>query len=317
MTLAGPTGDVTAGDVVYTWTASQTAEVECRVDGSPFTPCGSGTSGAITLTDLTLAPHTFDLRGFDADNNPSATLSRTFTVKEDPTPETPALEVATAGGGTGTVISTPAGIACPSECSEAFARGTTVTLAATPSGGSTFTGWSGDCTGTGPCLLTMDVPHSVTASFAPPSVTEVYPSTVTVLVGGLLGGAASNLSADDDAVLLVGSTTGKGTRTAAWYGAFTGISNGASTLAAAYTGSASLTCTQTIAMWRWTDSTWIQLDSRSVGATDVQVANLTPPGTLADFVSGTTGDGEVRVRVNCSTGAGTFSLSGDLMKLTL
>ena len=41
-------------------------------------------------------------------------------------------------------------------------------------------------------------------------------------------------------------------------------------------------------------------------------------GTLGDFVSGTTGSGDVRVRVSCSnTGASLFSLSGDLLKITV
>ena len=40
------------------------------------------------------------------------------------------------------------------------------TLTATPAANSTFGGWSGGaCSGTGPCTLTMDVPHAVTARF--------------------------------------------------------------------------------------------------------------------------------------------------------
>jgi hypothetical protein len=192
-----------------------------------------------------------------------------------------------------------------------------VTLTATPGGGSTFAGWSGDCSGTGTCQVTMSAARSATATFtAGGGGSEVFPSGVTVLVGSAQGGTAASLTADDDAYYVVGSTT-KATRTATWYGSFTGVDNGTTTLAATYTGKTSLTCTQTIAMWRWTDSTWVQLDSRSIGTTEVEVANLTPPGTLADFVSGTAGAGEVRVRISCSTGTAAFSLSGDLMQLSV
>jgi hypothetical protein len=42
-----------------------------------------------------------------------------------------------------------------------------VVLTATPSGGSTFSGWSGaGCTGTGTCTVAMTAAASVTATFA-------------------------------------------------------------------------------------------------------------------------------------------------------
>ena len=67
--------------------------------------------------------------------------------------------------GTGTVTSTPAGITCGSDCTEPYASGTTVTLKATPETGYRFTGWSGACTGTSSCNVTMSVAKSVTATF--------------------------------------------------------------------------------------------------------------------------------------------------------
>jgi hypothetical protein len=76
-----------------------------------------------------------------------------------------ALTVTKAGSGTGTVISSPAGIDCGATCATSFANGTMVTLTATPDAGSTFTGWGGDCTGAGPCVVTMDQDRAVTATF--------------------------------------------------------------------------------------------------------------------------------------------------------
>ncbi|KAB2968830.1 MAG: endopeptidase [Thermoanaerobaculia bacterium] len=67
--------------------------------------------------------------------------------------------------GSGTVTSAPPGIACPTDCSESFVDGTAVGLTAAPDPGSFFVGWSGDCTGTGACNLTMSAARSVGASF--------------------------------------------------------------------------------------------------------------------------------------------------------
>ena len=76
------------------------------------------------------------------------------------------LTVATNGGnGSGSVASAPAGISCGADCTEDYATGTLVTLTPTPATGSTFTGWSGACTGTGACTVTMNAAKTVTASF--------------------------------------------------------------------------------------------------------------------------------------------------------
>ena len=63
------------------------------------------------------------------------------------------------GTGTGTITGT--GISCPGDCTETYPNGTAVTLTANPTGGSSFAGWSGDCTGTGPCNLTMNANKAV------------------------------------------------------------------------------------------------------------------------------------------------------------
>ncbi|MHB1312700.1 MAG: InlB B-repeat-containing protein [Gemmatimonadaceae bacterium] len=83
----------------------------------------------------------------------------TFAVK------TFALTVARIGTGTGSVVSAPAGIDCGATCSAVLTVGTTMTLTATPASGSTFAGWSGACTGTGACTVTMSAARAVTAEF--------------------------------------------------------------------------------------------------------------------------------------------------------
>jgi cysteine-rich repeat protein len=64
------------------------------------------------------------------------------------------LTVTRLGEGDGTVTSTPRGISCGRDCSQVFACGTRVHLTAVPFH-STFAGWSGACSGTGPCTVTL------------------------------------------------------------------------------------------------------------------------------------------------------------------
>ena len=68
--------------------------------------------------------------------------------------------------GSGTVTSAPSGINCSSACSASFASGTQVTLSATPANGNSFSGWSGACSGTGSCVVTMNATESVAANFS-------------------------------------------------------------------------------------------------------------------------------------------------------
>jgi uncharacterized repeat protein (TIGR02543 family) len=98
------------------------------------------------------------------DQNHSATLTFTTSGGGGP-PARKTLTVAKSGAGTGTVTSTPAGIDCGATCTLDFDHGTVVTLTPTAATGSTFVGWSGDCSGSGGCTLTMDQNHSATATF--------------------------------------------------------------------------------------------------------------------------------------------------------
>jgi CSLREA domain-containing protein len=92
--------------------------------------------------------------------NADTTINAAFAATQLP------VEVALAGSGSGSVTSDPAGIDCPGDCAEAFGIEETVTLTANPAGGSAFTGWSGDCSGPGDCVLDMDTgPYSVSAGF--------------------------------------------------------------------------------------------------------------------------------------------------------
>src|SRR5262249_45620207 len=70
----------------------------------------------------------------------------------------------------GRVVTTPPGIDCDLLCtsqSASFPGGTVVTLTAQATVTGTFKGWTGDCSGDGPCVLTMDADKRVTAHFSP------------------------------------------------------------------------------------------------------------------------------------------------------
>jgi hypothetical protein len=141
-----------------------------------------------------------------------------------------------------------------------------------------------------------------------------FPEATFVQVGTLAGGNAKSLAVDDNNYLRVKSTTA-GTRTAAWLGRFDEVSNDLSDLRVSYKGSNSQVCAQTIETWRRTSSTWVRLNSRNVGTTEVAINNLMPPGAAANFVSNTSGNGIARLRVRCQKRGVNFTTRGDLLRL--
>jgi hypothetical protein len=87
-------------------------------------------------------------------------VTATFTVNSH------TLSVAKSGGGSGTVVSSVAGINCGATCSAPFATGTSVTLSATAIAGSTFAGWSGaGCSGIDACTVSLSQAQDVVATF--------------------------------------------------------------------------------------------------------------------------------------------------------
>ena len=114
-------------------------------------------------TGLTLPEVTTDIEGTPRPGGPASDIG---AYEIAGAPPGPTLTVTRAGDGSGSVTSSPGGITCPADCSEAYAGGTTVTLTATAASGSAFVGWSGGCTGSGPCVVTMDANVLVTATFS-------------------------------------------------------------------------------------------------------------------------------------------------------
>ena len=106
---------------------------------------GGGCTGTTTPCVLTLGADT--------------TVSVTFSVL------TYILTVSRVGSGSGTVTNNP-GIACGLDCSEAYARDSTVSLIALPSPDSVFGGWAGcDAAAFTSCTVSLTGDRTVTATF--------------------------------------------------------------------------------------------------------------------------------------------------------
>ncbi|MET0553423.1 MAG: ELWxxDGT repeat protein [Vicinamibacteria bacterium] len=89
------------------------------------------------------------------------------------------------------LIDTDLGDSCGSEgtdlpCDFYYPAGTHLTLTATATYDSTFLGWSGACSGTGTCQVTMDGPQAVEAIF-------LGPATLSLTLDGALGGGGAVL----------------------------------------------------------------------------------------------------------------------------
>ncbi len=113
----------------------------------------------------------------------------TLTMSPAPKPVLYPLAITRSGSGFGQVTSAPDGIACGATCSADFESGTIVVLSATPDTKSTFAGWSGACTGTDPCSVTLSAAKNVTATFQQKEDT-VYPLQISTTGAG--GGSVSS-----------------------------------------------------------------------------------------------------------------------------
>jgi hypothetical protein len=109
-----------------------------------------------------------------------------------PPPVTFSLTVSTDGTGSGTVTSSPAGIDCGTDCSEDYDENTIVTLTPTAATDSLFAGWSGACSGSGGCSVTMDAAKSVSATF------DLQLYTLNVTLAGTGSGTVTSSPAGID-----------------------------------------------------------------------------------------------------------------------
>ena len=145
--------DISFGSVQAETFTNQQAFLDCGLtDTVTVTAPASAVVGQVTVS--------LDTVESVATGAPSATGHFTYTQ-----PPAQTVTVHKTGNGKGTVTSSPAGISCGGTCSHAFTYGTSVTLKAKPSSGSSFGGFTGACTGKSTCSLTANQARSVTAKF--------------------------------------------------------------------------------------------------------------------------------------------------------
>jgi hypothetical protein len=164
--IASPDGGtyISALDVILI--SSKPATIYYTTDGSNPTTSGTRksfvTSGQLTIWSNT----TLKYYAVDTDGHVSDVATRSYTIIN----QSFFLNLTIAGTGSGSVHSSPAGIACSTgptgTCTALFDQGLQVTLMVSPSAGSVFAGWTGDCSnGSGDCKPTMDANKNVTSTF--------------------------------------------------------------------------------------------------------------------------------------------------------
>jgi hypothetical protein len=141
------------------------------------------------------------------------------------------LKVTENGTGTGQVTSSPAGINCSAssnKCSASFAVGASITLTASASAGSSFSGWSGGAcsnSDTKKCDVTLSAGTTVNATFAkiPSFMLTVAPGgngsgTVTSAPSGINCGSTCTASFQSGTQVTLTAAAASGSTFAGWSG---------------------------------------------------------------------------------------------------
>ena len=141
----------------------------------------------------------------------------------------------------------------------------------------------------------------------PPIHSTEYPSTVTLLRGSISAGDVTRLALSDDSRLSVSAAASGGNYYTDWYGSVF-LAHPPLNLSITYEGSFTLSRTQTLYLWNWGTAAWVQINSGTVGTTDVtKTWSTTSP---ASYVSPTR---EVRLRVKGNNRSSTYTSRGDYM----
>ena len=172
-----------SGQLTATWTDNSggvaATRVERRLSGEPtYTAVGDVAPGYNYYVDPAIGDgltYCYRVKAWDtagespySDEVCAASASATAPApspEPSPSPSPYNIAVLKAGTGAGTVVSTPGGINCGTDCDEAYGSGTMVTLTASAASGSKFVGWSGGCAGTSSCTVIGNSAVLVTATF--------------------------------------------------------------------------------------------------------------------------------------------------------
>ena len=106
--------------------------------------------------------------GACAGNAPTCTFAMSGNTNAGATFTQNSYTLTASMSGQGSITSTDGFINCPGTCSHTYLSLTQVTLNESPASGWNFSGWSGGCSGTGPCTLTLLSNTGVSAYFMQP-----------------------------------------------------------------------------------------------------------------------------------------------------
>ena len=232
----------------------------------------------------------------------NVTMSQARNVKANWAKGPYTVVVTGAGQGTGTVTSQPAGITCTStagnlgtsDCRESYPFNTQVTLTAAPAAGSTFTGWSGACTGTGSCVVRANQSiKNITATFGGTSSfgltvsgagagsgtvasqTGLSPAIACTITAGTAGNSGCTANYAGGTAVVLTSTPAAGSSFAGWSGGCSGTG----TCQVSMTAAQAVTATFTVggSSQKATQGDWGALFSTPVIAVHL---NLLPTGKV-------------------------------------
>ena len=218
--------------------------------------CGTGGADCTEIYDygtvvpLTATPDTgYNFGGWAGDCSGTGACSLTMTVARAVgaifTIQRHTLTVTAPTNGT----ITGTGITCGtggSTCSATYDYGTVVPLTATPDTGYSLSAWTGACTGTGACSVTMTAARTVGATFAIQrhTLTVTLPTNGTITATGITcgtGGSDCTETYDYGTVVLLAATPSTGYSFGGWTGACSGTGACSVTMTAARTVGATFT----------------------------------------------------------------------------
>lgn len=132
-------------------------------------------------------------------------------------------------------------------------------------------------------------------------------TTATMLNGTITAGTAARLAVSDNSRMTVTAAKVGSNYWTDWYGEAT-LAHPAVELTVTYEGNNSVSRTQTLHLWNWTTSAWVQVDQATVSTSDVtRTWTTTTPGA---YVSPA---GVVRCRVLANTRTSSYTCRADYM----
>ena len=237
-----PITDTTAPSTPSNLTATAASVSQINLSWSPSTDTvgvtgyriyrnGTQVATAVgtTYANTGLTPATsysYRVAAYDAAGNLSPQSAAVSATTLTSTPTTYSVTITKSGTGSGTVTSTGS-INCGTTCTANGTPGQTVTLTATPAAGSTFTGWSGACTGTATtCSFTLNANSTVNATFNTVAATTYSLSLTTSGSGSVTktvnGSATTATSFPAGTAVTLSATPAAGYTFSGWSGACSG-----------------------------------------------------------------------------------------------